>query len=172
MMQLLTAAGLDPVTDARRVPDEDNPLGYFEFEKTLALAKDASWIPEVRGKTIKIVAQLMPFLPVGEFYNIIFMERDLDEVVASQHAMLARNNRAGVKADDAKLKETFASQLERVRRKLAESSQVRILTVNYNGLIADAKTEVARVGKFIGEPFDQASATSVVRPELRRQTKS
>ena len=172
MMQLLTAAGLDPVTDVRRAPDEDNPLGYFEFEKTLTLAKDASWIPEVRGKTIKIVAQLLPLLPVGEFYNIVFMERDLDEVVASQHAMLARSNRAGLKTEDAKLKETFASQLERVRRKLAESSQVRILTVNYNRLITDAKTEVARVAQFVGEPFDGTKAMNAVRPELRRQMKS
>ncbi|TSA41934.1 MAG: hypothetical protein D4R57_00025 [Verrucomicrobiales bacterium] len=169
MMQLLVAAGIEPMTDARRAPDEDNPLGYFELEKTLALAKDASWIPEARGKVIKIVAQLLPLLPAGEHYNIVFMDRDLDEVVASQQAMLARQNRPGAELDDRKLKETYIAQLERVRRQLARRSDVRTLTVNYGSLLADATPEVARLAKFLGDPFDQVAAGSAVRPELRRQ---
>ncbi len=169
MMQLLVAAGIEPMTDARRALDEDNPLGYFEFEKTLSLAKDNSWIPEARGKAIKIVAQLLPLLPAGEFYNIVFMDRDLDEVVASQHAMLARQKRTGAQLDDAKLKETYAMQLERVRRLLAQRSDVRTLTVNYGNLLADTATEIVRLAQFLGEPFDQISAGTAVRPELRRQ---
>lgn len=170
MMQLLAAAGLDPLTDARRVPDEDNPLGYFEFEKTLSLATDAAWMPEVRGKVIKVVAQLLSSLPVGEFYNIVFMERNLDEVVASQQAMLARNKHTGADLDDVKLKETFAAQIEQVGRKLEGRPRVRILTVNYGKLLADPKGEVARVAQFVGEPFDQPAAQAAVRPELRRQS--
>ena len=169
MMQLLVAAGIAPMTDARRAPDEDNPLGYFELEKTLSLAKDNSWIPEARGKAIKIVAQLLPMLPAGEHYNIVFMDRDLDEVVASQHAMLVRQNRTGAQLDDAKLKETYTVQLERVRRGLAQRADVRTLTVNYSNLLADATAEVLRLAQFLGEPFDRDAASAAVRPELRRQ---
>ena len=169
MMQLLVAAGIAPMTDSRRAPDEDNPLGYFELEKTLSLAKDNAWIPEARGKAIKIVAQLLPLLPAGEFYNIVFMDRDLDEVVASQHAMLARQNRTGAQLDDAKLKETYAAQLERVRRLLAQRADVRTLTVNYSKLLAESPEEVGRLAQFLGEPFDRVAAGAAVRPELRRQ---
>ena len=169
MMQLLVAAGIAPMTDSLRAPDEDNPMGYFELEKTLSLAKDNSWIPEARGKAIKIVAQLLPLLPTGEHYNIVFMDRDLDEVVASQHAMLARQNRTGAQLADKKLKETYAAQLERVRRVLAHRGDVRTLTMNYGNLLTDAATEVARLAQFLGEPFDQTAASTAVRPELRRQ---
>ena len=169
MMQLLVAAGIEPMTDSRRAPDEDNPLGYFELEKTLSLPKDNSWIPDARGKAIKIVAQLLPLLPAGEHYNIVFMDRDLDEVVASQHAMLARQNRSGAQLDDQKLKETYTAQLERVRRQLSLRSDVRTLTINYGRLLADAQSEIARLAQFLGEPFDQEAAGMTVRPELHRQ---
>src|SRR5262249_17393962 len=84
MMQLLVAAGREALTDASRIADEDNPLGYLEFEKTLALGKDASWLPEARGKVLKVVAQLLPSLASNERYNVIFMERNPAEVLASQ----------------------------------------------------------------------------------------
>lgn len=169
MMQLLIASGIQPVTDARRIADEDNPLGYYEFEKTLALAKDASWIPEARGKAIKIVAQLLPHLPPDEFYNIILMQRDLDEVVASQRAMLARQNRTGGDIEEAVLKEIFTAQIGQIQRELARRPRVRLLVVDYGRLISDAAGEVARISGFIGKPFDRDAAINAVRPELRRQ---
>jgi predicted AlkP superfamily phosphohydrolase/phosphomutase/tetratricopeptide (TPR) repeat protein len=169
MMQLLTAAGIEPVTDARRAADEDNPLGYYEFEKTLMLARDASWIPEARGKVIKIVAQLLPHLPPGEFYNIIVMRRDLDEVIASQRAMLVRQNRSGAEISEAKLKEIYATQLGQISRDLTQRRNIRLLDVDYGRLISNAAGEVKHVASFLGEPFATAAAAQAVRPELRRQ---
>ena len=83
--------------------------------------------------------------------------------------MLARQNRTGAQLADKKLKETYAAQLERVRRVLAHRGDVRTLTVNYGNLLTDAATEVARLAQFLGEPFDQTAASTAVRPELRRQ---
>src|SRR4029077_16977405 len=103
MMQLLVAAGREALTDSKRPADEDNPLGYFEFEKTLELAKDVSWLPQARGKVVKIVAQLLPFLPTTEHYDVIFMERNLAEVISSQKAMLARQGRHGAALNDQQL---------------------------------------------------------------------
>jgi len=37
---------------------------------------DPSWIPATRGKAVKIVAQLLPYLPPGEEYRLILMQRD------------------------------------------------------------------------------------------------
>ena len=169
MMQLLVAGGREALTDAKRPSDEDNPLGYFEFEKAIQLAKDVSWLAQARGKIVKIVAQLLPHLPANEHYQIIFMERDLAEVIASQKAMLARQNRRGAELNEQKLRDTYTAQLQRVHAQLRRRSDVRILKVNYADLVADPVSSVSLIAEFLGEPFDRAAAAAAVRPELHRQ---
>ncbi len=169
MMQLLTAAGRETLTDGKRAADKDNPLGYFEFEQTLNLAKDVSWLPQARGKVVKIVAQLLPFLPANEHYHVVFMERNLTEVVASQNAMLARQGRRGAQLDERQLSETYAAQLKRVHKQLARRSEIRTLSVNYTELLADPVAGVNQVARFLGGPFNQTAAVEAVRPQLRRQ---
>lgn len=169
MMQLLAAGGWEALTDARRAADEDNPLGYFEFEKALDLAKDASWLLQARGKVVKIVAQLLPFLPPDHHYNVVFMERNLNEVIASQNAMLARQGRRGADLDVRQLLETYAAQLQRVRTLLVRRAEVRTLPISYAELLADPPTAVDRLALFLGEPFNRGAAAQAVRPGLRRQ---
>jgi len=169
MMQILVAAGREVLTDGKRVADEDNPQGYFEFEKTLELARNSSWLPQARGKVVKIVAQLLPLLPPQEHYQIIFMERNLEEVIASQQAMLLRQGRSGAALSRLQLREAYAAQVERVRHRLAQRSEVRTLFVNYAELLANASAGMERVARFLGEPFNREAATNCVRPELRRQ---
>ncbi len=169
MMQLLAAAGRETLSDGKRTADEDNPLGYFEFEKTLEVAKDVSWLPQARGKAVKIVAQLVPLLPQHEHYQVIFMERDLAEVLSSQKAMLARRGRRGAGLEERQLAATFAEQLDRVHRHLARSPDFRTLRVNYGDLVSDPLAGVDLVANFLGEPFDRAAAANSIRPELRRQ---
>jgi predicted AlkP superfamily phosphohydrolase/phosphomutase/tetratricopeptide (TPR) repeat protein len=169
MMQLLVAAGRAALTDSKRAADEDNPLGYFEFEKSIELAKDTSWLQQARGKVVKIVAQLLPHVPANEHYQIIFMKRDLTEVVASQKAMLARQSRRGAELDEQKLRDTYTSQLNRVEAQLARRPEVRILTVNYSDLLADPITQVSVLAQFLGGPFNHQAAANVIRPHLHRQ---
>lgn len=93
MMQMLVAGGLTPLTDGQREADASNPKGYYEYEKATQLRRDANWIGEANGKVVKIVAQLLSELPTEtsgkpKHYRIVFMERELDEVLASQSTML------------------------------------------------------------------------------------
>ena len=37
MMRMLEAGGLPPLTDGLRAPNDDNPLGYYEFERVKKL---------------------------------------------------------------------------------------------------------------------------------------
>jgi predicted AlkP superfamily phosphohydrolase/phosphomutase/tetratricopeptide (TPR) repeat protein len=172
MMQLLAAAGRQPLTDARRAADEDNPLGYFEIEKALDLPKDASWVPQARGKVVKIVAQLLRYLPRNEHYHVLFMERNLAEVVASQTAMLARQGRRGADLGGGQLLETYAAQLQRVRKHMASRAEIRTLRVDYGTLLAGPEAGVGRIAEFLGEPFNRKAASQSVRPDLRRQNQS
>jgi predicted AlkP superfamily phosphohydrolase/phosphomutase/tetratricopeptide (TPR) repeat protein len=169
MMQLLVAAGRQALTDSKRAADQDNPLGYFEFEKAIELAKDTSWLQQARGKVVKIVAQLLPHLPSNEHYHIIFMERDLTEVIASQKTMLARQSRRGAELDEQKLRHTYTSQLNRVHTQLARRPEVRMLTVSYSDLVADPMTQVSALAEFLRAPFDSQAAANAVRPDLHRQ---
>src|SRR5438067_12425110 len=90
MMQMLQRGGVEIVTDDVRTADVDNPRGYYELEKVKKIKQDASWLPQARGKAFKMVSQLLYDLPGGETYRIIFMQRNLDEVLLSQDKMLER----------------------------------------------------------------------------------
>ena len=94
LMQMLAAGGIPPLSDGERLPDDDNPRGYFELESVKRLQKDSSWLSDAQGKAVKIIAQLLPNLPQLN-YRLIFMDRDLDEVIESQRRMLLRNGRQG-----------------------------------------------------------------------------
>src|SRR6516162_7002633 len=93
MMQMLAGGGVEVVTDHLRTADTDNPRGYYEFEKVKQVKRDASWLPEIRGKAVKMVSQLLLDLPPTERYCVVFMERDFPEMLNSQERMLARLGR-------------------------------------------------------------------------------
>lgn len=169
MMQLLVAAGREALTDGKRGADADNPLGYYEYEQVLDLAKDTAWIPQARGKVVKIVAQLLPYLPRTEHYHVIFMERNLGEVIASQRAMLERQGRRGAELDAQKLAETYITQLTRLQKQLAARPELRVLPVNYNQLLAEPVSVLPQLAEFLGAPFDAVRAAAAIRPDLRRQ---
>jgi Flp pilus assembly protein TadD len=171
MMQMLAAAGLPAYTDERRPPDSDNPRGYFEHEQATNLHRDASWVPEARGKTVKIVAHLLPYLPKGEQYRLIFMHRDMREVVSSQKAMLERLGRKGGELAEARLMRTYTQQLVRVQTWLRRRAEIPVLAVSYAEALADPAAAAAKLARFLGEPFDTPAAAAAIEPSLRRQSK-
>ena len=169
MMQVLHAGGIAPFTDEKRAPDTDNPKGYLEHEKATQLQRDQSWIPEVRGKAVKIVAQLLPFLPGDQKYQIIFMRRDLDEVVASQRAMLERLGRTGAALDEGRLMGALARQIDSVMRWLGSSSCARFLEVDYHDALDDPAGTAALLNRFLNAELDEPAMVAPVDPTLRRQ---
>src|SRR5262252_602731 len=90
MMQMLDSGGVAVVTDNVRTADTDNPRGYYEYEQVKAIKRDTTWLPATRGRAFKMVSQLLYDLPSGETYRILFLERDLEEVLLSQEKMLTR----------------------------------------------------------------------------------
>jgi hypothetical protein len=169
MMQILAAAGLAPYTDDKRLPDEDNPHGYFEHERAMRLHEDPSWLAEARGKAVKIVAQLVPYLPPGERYRVILMHRDLREVMASQRVMLQRLGRKGAGLSEEALKSVFTRQLVRVQTWLRHRPEISVLAIHYAAALADPAGTAERLAGFVGAPFDRCAAAAAVDPSLRRQ---
>src|ERR1700726_845857 len=101
MMQMLAAGGMPLLTDQERRPDIDNPRGYCEWEPAKLLPNNPGRIDEAEGKAVKVISQLLLSLPRGRDYKLIFMERPLPEVLASQDEMLKR--RGSIQAVDAAL---------------------------------------------------------------------
>src|SRR5262249_45893158 len=133
MMQMLRNGGVEIVTDHLRVPDADNPRGYYEWEQVKRIKTDATWLPATRGKAIKIVSPLLYHLPADEVYQIIFMERDLDEVLQSQEMMLKRSNQPAVPRED--MKQSYIIHLKRIRQWLSLQRHMRVHYVRFNELV-------------------------------------
>lgn len=172
MMQMLAAGGIEVYTDGQRAADEDNPRGYFEHTRATQLHRDTAWVAEARGKAVKIVAQLLPHLPRfqdGEEYRIVFMHRALEEVTASQSAMLRRLGRKGGALGEKQLARVYAGQLVRVQEWLKRAAGVHVLPVAYGQVLEDPAGTSRRVAAFLGAPFDEVAAAARVDPAMRRQ---
>jgi hypothetical protein len=169
MMQMLASGGLQTVTDHVRTPDTDNPRGYYELEKVKKIKDDASWLPETRGKAFKMVSQLLFDLPPNERYRIIFMERDLDEMLVSQEAMLRRRERAAAPRED--IKHAFEKHLHRLCDWLSDQSNMEVLYVKYTDLINGPEEHSRRISEFLGGRADPTAMAAAVDPSLYRNRK-
>lgn len=148
LMQMLHAGGIEVVSDHLRTADVDNPRGYFELEKVKQIQKDASWIPGTRGKAFKMVSQLLYHLPHTERYRVIFMQRNLDEVLASQEKMLRR--RQSPVAPRETIREAFTLHLDMLHRWLQQQANIQLLQVNYNELVTAPAPHAENIARFLG----------------------
>lgn len=169
MMQMLAAGGLDPLTDGARAADRDNPRGYFEFTPATKLRYDKAWVPQARGKVVKLVAQLLPFLPTGQHYRIVFMHRDLREVITSQQAMLERLGRKGAQLPPHKLAAVLDQQVGDLMKWLHRRPNMCVLHCDYSQIVADPAETARRLQAFLGTSFAPEPAAAAVDPALRRQ---
>jgi hypothetical protein len=168
MMKMLGEGGLDVVTDSIRAADEDNPNGYFEFEpvKQLAEGQDA-WLQEAHGKLVKIVSALLEHLPAGHEYKVVFMEREIKEILTSQQKMLRRRDEAP-KTSDAEMEAQFREHLTATKYWLARQPNMSVMFVDYNALMADPEAYCQPVADFVGVPLDVARMREVPNARLYR----
>lgn len=168
MMKMLEAGGLPVYQDGRRLPDADNPKGYYEAEKVKDLARDASWLTEARGCAIKIISSLLTSLPSALPYKVILMRRDLAEVLASQKTMLTRCGQPTNLVSDEVMAAKFSIHLRKIGKYLARAGW-EVIEVNYAEVIADPSGQAARVNAFLGGVLDEEKMGRVVDNSLYRQ---
>lgn len=166
MMQMLNLGGIEVLTDRVRSADIDNPRGYLEFERAKQVHRDADWVPQARGKAVKMVSQLLYHLPEGERYRIIFMRRNLDEVLLSQEKMLLRRGSAVPPRD--KIRDAFSLHLDGLYTWLSEQPHVDVLFVDYNKLLESPHLLAAEVKQFLQDQVDCQAMLEAVDPDLYR----
>ncbi|MBK1633176.1 hypothetical protein CKO31_20960 [Thiohalocapsa halophila] len=178
MMQMLQAGGISPLTDGERAADDDNPKGYYEYEPAKRLMTDRTWLPAADGKAVKVIAQLLPYLPPKPHrFKVIFMERDLDEVAASQARMLANLDKQGARLPEDKMKQNYAQQIAALKRLLGQHGSVTTLWLDHAAVLAAPAKLARRVALFLGpmggpsrdRPLDEQAMAAVVEPSLHRQ---
>jgi hypothetical protein len=172
MMKMLEAGGLQPVSDNLRTADDDNPKGYYEFERVKKLPEgDYGWLPEARGKAVKVISALLEHLPKDYSYKVLFMNRQMDEILASQRQMLIRSNKPTDKVSDEQLAEMYRKHLAKLDAWLKEQPNVSTLYVEYNRLLAEPQASIDKIAGFLDVSLDIEKMAGVVDPSLYRQRK-
>jgi len=163
MMQILQAGGMDLLTDAKRVADKNNPKGYFELEAIKNLGKDKSCLADAQGKVVKVIAQLLAALDKGYHYRIIFMLRDISEVLQSQQTMLDKDGQ-----DNEKLAQTFQQQLHRIQVWLRKQNNIDVIYVKYHDFIQQPLIEMEKLSEFLERVLDMQKCVKIVDVKLYR----
>ncbi len=169
IMKMLEAGGLPVLTDGIRTADEDNPKGYYEVErvKNLATEADKGWLAESRGKVVKVISFLLKSLPPQFNYRIVFIRRDIEEVLASQRKMLARRGETEETAPE-RMRALFEDDLWRARYQLEHRPEFETMEVHYSAVLAQPLEAARRLDAFLGGGLDTEAMAAVVDPLLYR----
>lgn len=168
MMQMLAAGGHDVLADDHRPPDDSNPRGYYEYAPVKQSLTDMTWLHEAQGKAVKVIHLLLPKLPDTCSYDVIFMHRDLAEVVASQRTMLKRMGKPGGKLTDEQFVSIYTEQVEKALQWATSQPNVRLLSVQYHDVIATPRTQAQRVETFLNRGQNVDAMAAAVDAKLYR----
>lgn len=169
MMKMLEMGGIPPLTDEIREADADNPRGYYEFERVKKLEKgDTAWLPQAEEKAVKVISALLKHLPDSHAYKVIFMQRHMPEILASQRKMLVHRGEDAESMDDERMAQLFASHLADVEQQLAQRENMDVLYVHYSEALQDPQAAAEQVAEFLGRELDVERMVGVVDPKLYR----
>lgn len=168
LMKAIHAGGIEPIIDHIRQADEDNPKGYYEFEPVKKTKEDASWLENAAGKVVKMVYRLLYDLPTDHSYRVIFTQRNLKEVLASQNKMLERSGNGGGGISDEQMESLFTAELGKCEKWLAERPNLKVLYINHRDMINDGLAQAQKINDFLDGGLDIDAMVAVVDPTLYR----
>jgi hypothetical protein len=168
MMRILAEGGLPVITDELRRPDSDNPNGYFEFETVRQMsAGNVDWLANANGKAVKVISALLEYLPSNYSYKIIFLERDIREILESQRKMLAHRNEKATGAE-AEIELQIQKHLSVMKPWLVRQPNIEVLFVNYNMLMTKPEPLCEQITEFLDLPLNQTRMLAVPDKQLYR----
>ena len=172
MMQMLAAGGIPILTDDKRQPDQDNPRGYFEWEKVTRLCAEPEIIAEAEGKAVKVISRLLNCLPTTHEYKIIFMLRASRELIDSQELMAQHRGITTLNrpAFEAAVGHAFAVHLREVGEWwMTQPTSTEWMSVEYLDTVQHPKGIAWTIRDFISQPqLDLDRMAAAVDPSLYR----
>ena len=172
MMQMLVAGGMAPLSDGERRADTDNPRGYLEWERIKTLPDDPACIAEAEGKVVKVISRLLLSLPAGHEYRIVFMQRPLPEVLASQDQMLRRRGTYKEGANPTVISAAFEKHLREVYAWIDGKPYVKALRIQYHDVLSSPRDVGQRVAEFLEARLDLEAMAQQVDSSLYRNRAS
>jgi hypothetical protein len=169
MMKMLEAGGMQVLTDNIRTADEDNPKGYYEFERVKQIEHDQAWLEDAKGKAVKMIAALLKHLPPDYTYRVIFMRRRIEEVLDSQRQMLTRRGEPTDAVTDERMAELFRRHVTRIEAWINEQPNLQCIYVDYQDALESPLEQAERISQFLGDPLKATEMAGVVDPTLYRQ---
>jgi len=172
MMQMLVAGGMTPLSDGERTADADNPRGYYEWERIKQLHNDPACIAEAEGKVVKVISRLLLTLPPGHEYRVIFMQRPLPEVLASQDQMLHRRGTYKEGPNPAAMAAAFEKHLREVYAWLDGKPHLKSIRVAYHDALKHTEEVSRKLAEFLGTSLNVEAMTQQVEASLYRNRSS
>lgn len=168
MMRMLEAGGVPPVVDGERKANADNPMGYYEFEPVKALKEDSSWVADSTGQAVKVIYKLVYDLPNNVPYRIVFMQRDIEEVLSSQEKMMRRDGLDPDTIGRDLLYNLFQTDVMDFRRWAEVQGNIQIMYADYRRMVDEPEEMSRHIAEFLGQDLDIQAMASVVDPDLYR----
>jgi hypothetical protein len=168
-MKMLEAGGMPILTDRIRQADDDNPRGYYEFERVKRVKEDRDWLPEAVGKAVKIISFLLLDVPPGYRYKVIFVRRAMAEVLASQRQMLVRRGEAENAGSDDRMALLYKKHLRKVAAWLEAQPYIDTLYLDHREMIHAPRAAAEAIDAFLGGGLDVSAMAAAVDPDLYRQ---
>ncbi len=122
---------------------------------------------EAQGKVVKVISALLEHLPPEYEYRVLFMNRNLDEILASQRKMLEHRGESSNISDE-KLAELLAKHVAKTKAWLAVQPNFSLLDIDYNAMLSNPGPFVPQVNHFLGDGLDEEAMAAVVEPNLYR----
>lgn len=168
MMRMLAEGGIPVITDELRRPDSDNPKGYFEFETVRQMSDgNVAWLEDAEGKAVKVISALLEHLPSNHSYKIIFLERDVQEILASQRKMLMNRHEKEM-GNEAEIEAQIQKHLSAMKPWLVRQPNMEVLYVNYNALMTKPGPLCEQITEFLEVPLNQTRMLAVPDRHLWR----
>ncbi len=169
-MKMLEAGGVPILADNLRQADIDNPNGYYEVERVKALSTgDVAWLNAAQGKAIKVISALLVHLPAEHTYRVIFMQRNMQEIIESQRRMLIHRNKPHNADEDSRLADLYTKHLDKMKQWVSEQPNFASLVVDYGKLVNDdPHAAIQRIVDFLQKPLDVERMQESINPALYR----
>ncbi len=162
MMQILESGGMEVITDNIRKANEDNPHGYYEYERVKKIKEDTGWLKDTRGKAFKMISLLLYDLPSNENYKVIFMKRKMSEILASQGKMLERMGRSKDGISDEKMGEFFDKHLSKIIDWIEGRKYIDVLYIDYNDFLINSDEHIKTLSRFLDYKLNEEKV--ILRP--------
>ncbi len=170
MMKMLEAGGMQILTDNIRSADENNPKGYYEFERVKKLKDgDIAWVETAQGKVVKVISALLERLPGDYRYKVVFMRRDMNEILASQKKMLKVMGQSDGNVTDEQLASIYQKHLTHIEGWMGRQSNLDVIYINYNSLLKEPTDFIPQIQAFLKGDLDIEKMRSVIDRNLYRQ---